>query len=243
MHQPVAPHRHARLPAQALQDWRAALAALQSLEADGFAAALLPCVPDAFEPLTLVAGLVPFTRHIGLVIGIDPEQTPPYTAARRLAALDHASGGRIGWMLPPGLEAPRAADYVAAATALWDSWADGLHRVDRASGRYVDTAGIRPPLHQGPFYRTAGPMDIPRPPQGHPVRYAAAPELLADMQLGADIGRHPASGAAVVAAIPANVPGPCSPGTPDTLRGRLGLPRPARSLDDSATQHTPHAGH
>lgn len=211
------PAAHAWLPAAALRDWAQALALVLRHEAEGATAVLLPALPGGFEPLTLAAGLVPHTRRIGLVVGIDPASTPPYTAARRLAALDHASGGRIGWMLPAGLDPAQAADYRAAALALWDSWSDGLHRIDRASGRYVDTSGIRPALHQGPFYRTAGPLDIPRPPQGHPVFYAQAPGPAVDVLLDGT----PAAGSA----------------RPDasTLRARLGLPRPNKP--HTATAH------
>lgn len=246
---PLAGLAHARLSGSALRQWAEALATVRQLEADGFAAVLLPAAPGGFEPLTLAAGLVPHTRRIGLVAGIDPVETPPFTAARRLAALDHASQGRIGWLLPPDLDAARAADYADAVAALWDSWDDGLHRVDRVAGRYVETSGIRAAGHHGPFYRTAGPLDVARPPQGHPVRYAAAPGPRVDVLLGAEAGPHPATGAirvAVSAAAPAAQPAvapvshpaalPVSDGdgAAATLRQRLGLPRPARSRGAAA---------
>jgi alkanesulfonate monooxygenase SsuD/methylene tetrahydromethanopterin reductase-like flavin-dependent oxidoreductase (luciferase family) len=142
--------------------------------------------------------------------------TPPYTAARRLAALDHASAGRMGWFLDGATHAARAADYLVAVLALWDSWNADLHRIDRAAGRYIDTAGIRAADHRGPFYASAGPLDIPRPPQGHPVFYAAQAAPGVDMLLSRDLaGAAPASAAT----------GPHTPtDTPATLRAQLGLP-------------------
>ncbi|KAF1023668.1 MAG: putative monooxygenase MoxC [Paracidovorax wautersii] len=185
---PVTLLPHACLPDSALRHWAEALAAVQHLEGDGLVAVLLPALRGGFEPLTLVAGLVPHTRRVGLVAGIDPAETSPFTAARRLAALDHASGGRMGWMLPAGVEPARAADYAAALRALWDSWGDGLHRIGRTVGRYVETSGIRAANNRGPFYRSAGPLDVARSPQGHPVHYAehgaALPGTPVDARLG-----------------------------------------------------------
>ncbi|MGC3983711.1 MAG: LLM class flavin-dependent oxidoreductase [Pseudorhodoferax sp.] len=200
---------HVRLDEAALRNWPRALAQVLRLERDGATAVLLPQVAGGLEPLTLAAGLAAQTQRIGLVVGIAPRVTPPYTAARRLAALDHASQGRIGWFLAEDTDAERAADYLTAARALWDSWGEDLHRIDRAAGRYIDTTGIRAADHRGPFYRSAGPLDIPRPPQGHPVFYAerAAPGV--DMLLSGQ-AVHPGT----VSAAPA------------TLRARLGLPHP-----------------
>jgi alkanesulfonate monooxygenase SsuD/methylene tetrahydromethanopterin reductase-like flavin-dependent oxidoreductase (luciferase family) len=40
---------------------------------------------------------------------------------------------------------------------------------DKAGGRYFDKAGVYKVDHAGPYVRTQGPLNIPRPPQGHPV--------------------------------------------------------------------------
>lgn len=211
---------HARLDEAALRSWPQALAQVRRLEQDGVAAVLLPIVAAGLEPLTLAAGLATQTRRIGLVVGIAPALTPPYTTARRLAALDHASAGRAGWFLAQPAEptAPaRAADYLAAVLALWDSWDDGLHRIDRAAGRYIDTTGIRAADHRGPFYASAGPLDIPRPPQGHPVFYAAQAAPGVDMLLPGDGDSDPAGAVSTTT--------PTAPSSPSaTLRAQLGLP-------------------
>jgi hypothetical protein len=135
----------------------------------------------ALEPLTLLAALAPLTRSIALIADIAPLETHPYTAARRLAAVDHVSAGRIGWSLGPDIEAGRQADYVAAVRALWDSWDDDVHRFDKATGVYIDTAGIRAANYVGPFYRVAGPLDIPRPPQGLLPRFGV--DAAADVRI------------------------------------------------------------
>jgi alkanesulfonate monooxygenase SsuD/methylene tetrahydromethanopterin reductase-like flavin-dependent oxidoreductase (luciferase family) len=135
-------------------------------EALGASAALITGGRGALEPLTAVAALAPLTARIGLLAEVDAAETHPYTAARRLAALDHISGGRIGWSLTGAIEPGRTQDYVNAVHALWDSWDDDAHRFDKRSGVYIDTDRIAAAAHAGPFYRVAGPLDIPRPPQG-----------------------------------------------------------------------------
>lgn len=232
LHSHLHSHLHVRLDEAALRSWPQALAQVQRLEQDGVAAVLLPIVTAGLEPLTLAAGLATQTRRIGLVVGVDPALTLPYTAARRLAALDHASAGRTGWFLaqPSAPTAPtepaRAADYLATVLALWDSWDDGLHRIDRAAGRYIDTTGIRPADHRGPFYASAGPLDIPRPPQGHPVFYAAQAAPGVDMLLPGDNDKDGDGDSDPASAAPATAPtGPrASTATPATLRAQLGLP-------------------
>ncbi|VFR39500.1 Nitrilotriacetate monooxygenase component A [plant metagenome] len=149
--------------------------ALQAEAAGWTSLALMP--GDAsFDTLTLLAALAAQTRHIGLVAGIDPARTHPYDAARRLAALDHVSGGRAGWQLPAGLEPPLAAGYAHMLAALWDTWDDDARVCDKASGHYVNLARVRPAHASSLHWRSAGPLDIPRPPQGHPVRYGGPHE-------------------------------------------------------------------
>jgi FMN-dependent oxidoreductase (nitrilotriacetate monooxygenase family) len=103
--------------------------------------------------------------------------------------------------------------------ALWDSWAADAVIDDRESGIYARADRIRPIDHRGGFYQVAGPLNIPRCPQGRPVlvqagssdtgrRFAArhaeavftahltkatAQEFYADLKrLAAEEGRNPA---------------------------------------------------
>ncbi|MBS0639242.1 MAG: NtaA/DmoA family FMN-dependent monooxygenase, partial [Proteobacteria bacterium] len=54
-------------------------------------------------------------------------------------------------------------------TGLWDSWSDDAVVDDRANGIYARLDGLRMLNHTGPHYQVAGPLNIPRPPQGRPV--------------------------------------------------------------------------
>jgi FMN-dependent oxidoreductase (nitrilotriacetate monooxygenase family) len=58
---------------------------------------------------------------------------------------------------------------MSAVKGLWDSWAADAVLDDRASGLYARTDRIRQLQHKGPFHAVAGPMNMPRSPQGRPV--------------------------------------------------------------------------
>jgi FMN-dependent oxidoreductase (nitrilotriacetate monooxygenase family) len=144
-----------------------------------------------FEPLTLLAALAPLTERIGLVATATTSYNEPYTIARKFASLDHISGGRAGWNVVTSvvpLEAgnfgrethydhaeryERAAEFVEAVTGLWDTVADDAFPRDQESGIYVRREGRRRLDFRGTHVSTAGPLNISRPPQGHPVIFQA----------------------------------------------------------------------
>jgi len=139
------------------------------------------------EPLTLLAALAATTTHIGLVATASASFNQPYTLARFFASLDHISNGRIGWNIVTstgeneahnfGLDKnyghseryERATEFVEVVQKLWDSWEDGALVMDKASGRYSDPDKIHALHHEGRFLKVEGPLNIARPPQGHPV--------------------------------------------------------------------------
>jgi alkanesulfonate monooxygenase SsuD/methylene tetrahydromethanopterin reductase-like flavin-dependent oxidoreductase (luciferase family) len=61
---------------------------------------------------------------------------------------------------------------VEAVLKLWDSWTDDALQWDRG-GQYADPAKVRPIHHRGAYFRVDGPLNVPRPPQGHPVLFQA----------------------------------------------------------------------
>jgi len=140
-----------------------------------------------FEPLTLLSALSVVTRHIGLAATVSTTYSMPYTVARAFASLDHLSGGRAGWNVVTsqsdmearnyGLDLhaqhaeryARAADFVDAVTKLWDSWEEEALVADRRGGQAMDPARLHRIEHHGPFFAVEGPLNVRRPPQGHPV--------------------------------------------------------------------------
>lgn len=120
------------------------------------------------DDFTVLAALATVTERIGLVAAInttDTTDTTPFEAARRLATLDHLSGGRTGWRI--GSE-EASEEFVAVVTAFWDSWAPGAVIADRDTGRYVDPDRIRAFEHRGPRFGVRGVATLPARQEGYP---------------------------------------------------------------------------
>lgn len=142
---------------------------------------------DAMDPIVIMSALAAVTTRIGLIATASTTFDHPFHLARRFACLDHISGGRAGWNIVTssnrlearnfGLDAmpehgeryARAAEVVDAAIALWESWETDAKVADQRTGQYLDPARIHRVDHDGPFVRTAGPLNVPRPPKGRPV--------------------------------------------------------------------------
>ncbi|CAL9568295.1 Nitrilotriacetate monooxygenase component A [Streptomyces sp. enrichment culture] len=140
-----------------------------------------------FEPLTLLSAVAAVTQRIGLIATASTTFNEPYHLARKFASLDHISGGRAGWNIVTSgtadearnfgreehpehrLRYERAAEFLEVATRLWDSWEDGAVVLDKERGVYADTDRIHPAAHRGEHFGVAGPLNVPRPPQGHPL--------------------------------------------------------------------------
>ena len=140
-----------------------------------------------FEPITLLSALAAVTSNIGLVATATTTFNEPFHVARKFASLDHISGGRAGWNLvtstnpneplnfgKDGLLAHddrygRAREFAAVVKGLWDSWDEDAFVRDKASGRYFDPERLHVLAHKGEHFSVRGPLNVPRPPQGHPV--------------------------------------------------------------------------
>ena len=67
----------------------------------------------------------------------------------------------------------KAAEFTRLVKRLWDSWeSDWLVR-DQASGRHGDASKLHYVDHDGDWFKVRGPLNVPRPPQGHPVQVQA----------------------------------------------------------------------
>lgn len=139
------------------------------------------------EPITVLGALAASTQHIGLIATASTTYTEPFNLARQFASLDHISQGRVGWNIVTTWSSvagrnfggsdqvshadryERAEEYMQVVKGLWDGWADDAVLDDRQSGRYADPERIHALNHQGRYYSVAGPLNIPRGPQGRPV--------------------------------------------------------------------------
>jgi FMN-dependent oxidoreductase (nitrilotriacetate monooxygenase family) len=139
------------------------------------------------EPLTLLTVLAGVTEHIGLIATTSTSYNSPYNLARRLASLDHVSGGRAGWNvvtsatldaarnfgldeLPTHAERyARAAEFIDVTFKLWDSWEDDVLVADKEVGVWGDSTKIHPAAHRGRYFSVQGALNCPRPVQGYPL--------------------------------------------------------------------------
>lgn len=146
---------------------------------------------DSLDPFTLIAALSGVTRRIGLVATSSTTYNDPYGIARRFATLDHVSRGRAAWNVvttaneaaaanfgfdhhpDPDARYRRAAEFLDVTFGLWDSWDDDAIVGDKERGVFVDPDKIHRIDHVGREFHVAGPLEIPRSPQGRPVIFQA----------------------------------------------------------------------
>src|SRR3954463_16274818 len=151
------------------------------------------------EPTTVLAAVAAVTSRIGLIATASTTYTEPYNLARQFGSLDHISNGRVGWNIVTSWLASAARNYggsgqvshadryaqgeefMAVVKALWDSWAEDAVVDDRGGGRYARADRVRRMAPAGEPYGVAGPVTLPRPPQGRPVLVQAG---------SSDVGRR-----------------------------------------------------
>jgi alkanesulfonate monooxygenase SsuD/methylene tetrahydromethanopterin reductase-like flavin-dependent oxidoreductase (luciferase family) len=154
------------------------------------------------DPLPLAGALLARTRKIGVVAGWTIDFTEPFHVARVLATLDHLSYGRSGWLVQMfGTHAlvprmgralgtgtlseycERAHEFIDAVEELWDSWEDEAFAVDKPSGMFVDPERVHRVDHHGRYFTIRGPLNVPRPPQGHSILVEADADSAEGRQL------------------------------------------------------------
>ncbi len=140
-----------------------------------------------FEPVTILSAMAAVTKHIGFVATASTSYLEPYNVARLFGSLDHISHGRAGWNIVTTADpnvAPnfgreehlshaeryeRAGEFVEIVKGLWDSYDDDAFVRDVETGIYFDHKKLHRLNHKGKFFSVRGPLNMPRPPQGHPL--------------------------------------------------------------------------
>jgi FMN-dependent oxidoreductase (nitrilotriacetate monooxygenase family) len=156
----------------------------------------------ALDPFVLLSSMAMVTTYIGLVCTASTTFNHPYHVARRFASLDHVSKGRAAWnMVTSHSEAAaanfgpgplpdhasryqRAHEFAEVVTKLWDSFDDDAVVADQHTGQYVDARRVHRIDHHGKIFSVAGPLNVPRSPQGRPVIVQAG-DSAASRELGA----------------------------------------------------------
>jgi FMN-dependent oxidoreductase (nitrilotriacetate monooxygenase family) len=139
------------------------------------------------DPAPLAALMSSRTKDLGVVITMSTLGYPPWLLARLSSTLDHMSHGRFGWnivtsaedyaaqnfgldALPPReLRYDMAHEYLDLCCQLWDSWDEDAIVKDRENGVYADHTKIHPIHYEGKFFKSRGPLNTARSPQGRPV--------------------------------------------------------------------------
>lgn len=144
------------------------------------------------DPILLVSAMAAVTEHLGFGITAGTAYEHPYPFSRRLATLDHLTGGRVGWNVVTGYlpSASRnmgqedqlehderynhADEYLEVIYKLLEgSWEDDAVQADKATGVYTDPAKVHPINHEGKYFKVPGIAITEPSPQRTPVIYQA----------------------------------------------------------------------
>jgi FMN-dependent oxidoreductase (nitrilotriacetate monooxygenase family) len=139
------------------------------------------------DPVPLAILVAQATSRLGVVPTMSTSFYPPFLLARMCSTMDHLSGGRLGWNIVTSGE-DRAAqnfgmdklyehderyvmahEYLELVCQLWESWEPDAVVRDRQTGTYVDHTKVHTIDFEGKYYRSRGPLNTVRAPQGRPV--------------------------------------------------------------------------
>ena len=138
------------------------------------------------DPAVLVPYLAQATKHLGLVPTLSTSEYPPFLLARLVNSLDHVTEGRIGWNCvtssndgaaqnyghegqhPHDERYDRADEFADLVTKLWDAWEPDAVVLDPHTPMFADGNKVRPVNFEGKYFRSRGPLNAPRSPQGRP---------------------------------------------------------------------------
>ena len=139
------------------------------------------------DPSVLAPIMAHLTERIGIVPTLSITEYHPYMLARKINALDHMSKGRTGWnivtssshraaqnyghdqLVEHDLRYDMADEFFDLACRLWDSWDADAVVMDEANEVWADYEKVHTVDFEGRFFRSRGPLNGSRSPQGHPV--------------------------------------------------------------------------
>lgn len=144
------------------------------------------------DPILLVSAMAAVTENLGFGITAGTAYEHPYPFARRLATLDHLTGGRVGWNVVTGY-LPSAArnmgqedqmehderydhadEYLEVVYKLLEgSWEDDAVKADKVSGIYTNPEQVHPINHEGKYFKVPGIAITEPSTQRTPVIYQA----------------------------------------------------------------------
>lgn len=139
------------------------------------------------DPSTVMMTMAAVTKHLGLGTTYSTTYYEPFHVARVFATMDLMTRGRVAWNivtslndseaenfgydehLEHDLRYDRADEFMEVVMGHWDSWEDDALIVDKVSARFADPQKVNRLDHKGSYFRSKGPLPVPRSAQGHPV--------------------------------------------------------------------------
>jgi FMN-dependent oxidoreductase (nitrilotriacetate monooxygenase family) len=139
-----------------------------------------------FDPSVLASILTQNTSRLGIVATLAITEYPPYLLARLVSTLDHVSKGRAGWNMVTAssdraaqnyghtaqpahdIRYDMAEEFTELVVKLWESWEPESMIVNQ-DGVFADPDKVHPVNHEGTYYKSRGPINTARSPQGRSV--------------------------------------------------------------------------
>lgn len=144
------------------------------------------------DPSLVIAALTRTGPNLGHVLTAPTMFEPPYSFSRRLATLDHLTGGRVGWNVVTSSFAETASrafgqpmvahderyamaeEHLEVVYALLEgSWEDDAVLADRERRVYADPSKVHEVRVDGRWFRTRGYSNAVPSPQRTPVLFQA----------------------------------------------------------------------
>jgi FMN-dependent oxidoreductase (nitrilotriacetate monooxygenase family) len=139
------------------------------------------------DPAPLAAIMAAATTKMGVVATMSTTFYPPFMLARLCSTLDSIAEGRFGWNIVTSgedgsaqnfgmdkltehdLRYDKADEYVDLVCKLWDSWEPDAVIRDRETNTYADFKKVHAINFKGKYFKSRGPLNTVRSPQGRPV--------------------------------------------------------------------------
>ncbi|TKT75738.1 LLM class flavin-dependent oxidoreductase [Aquamicrobium sp. LC103] len=140
------------------------------------------------DPWVAISGMAAVTSHLGFGITGNLIYEPPFLFARRMATLDHLTGGRVGWNIVTGILSSGARamgrasivphderydmadEYLELMYRLWEgSWDEDAVRLDADAHIFADPAKVHVISHAGKYFRMEGMLPCMPSPQRTPL--------------------------------------------------------------------------
>lgn len=139
------------------------------------------------DPMVLAPLLAAVTKNIGIAPTLTTTFYPPWLLARALATLDHFSNGRAGFNIVTAtsdaaaqnygydkqfehdLRYDMADEFLDLVGQLWDAWEPDALVMDAENDVFIDPTKVKTVDFNGEHYKSRGPLNVPRSPQGRPV--------------------------------------------------------------------------